>query len=63
MCSLRNPWPTCLASHHPIGGYEFAWQDRSFPFINGAGYNYPGFYNNQTFSERVQKQANYPVQY
>ncbi len=46
-----------------IGGHEYYWQHRSFPFINGAAYNYPGFYNNQTFWERVQTQANFPVQY
>jgi hypothetical protein len=50
-------------SHRPVGGDEFAWQHESFPFINGAGYNYPGYYNNQTFWDRVQMGANYPVQY
>ena len=33
------------------------------PWYNSAGYNYPGFYNNHSFWERVQTQANYPVQY
>jgi hypothetical protein len=50
-------------SHRPVGGDQFAWQPRSFPFINGAGYNYPGFYTNQSLWDRVQTQGNYPVQY
>ncbi|HZV22124.1 MAG TPA: hypothetical protein VE986_11335 [Hyphomicrobiales bacterium] len=33
------------------------------PFIGNEAYNYPGFYNNQSFWERVQTQGNYPVQY
>ncbi len=49
--------------HHPVGGHSYYWQHRAWPFVNGAAYNYPGFYNNQTFWERVQTQANYPVQY
>jgi hypothetical protein len=47
----------------PVGGHSYYWQHRAWPFVNGAAYNYPGFYNNQTFWERVQTQANYPVQY
>ncbi len=49
--------------HRPVGGHSYYWQHRAWPFVNGAAYNYPGFYNNQTFWERVQTQANYPVQY
>jgi hypothetical protein len=47
-----------------IGGYRYggAIPDR-FEFLNGSAYNYPGYYNNQTFWERVQTQRNYPVQY
>lgn len=50
-------------SRGPVGGHQFAWQHRAFPFFNGSSYNYPGYYNNQTFWERVQTQRNYPVQY
>ncbi len=49
--------------HRPVGGHSYYWQHRAWPFVNGAAYNYPGFYNNQSFWERVQTQANYPVQY
>lgn len=49
--------------HRPVGGHAYYWQHRAWPFVNGAAYNYPGYYNNQTFWERVQTQANYPVQY
>ncbi len=49
--------------HGPVGGHQYYWQHRAWPFVNGAAYNYPGYYNNQTFWERVQTQANYPVQY
>ncbi len=45
-----------------VGGHLFGWQLNPFIFGN-SGYNYPGYYNNQTFWERVQTQANYPVQY
>jgi hypothetical protein len=45
-----------------VGGHLFGWQLNPSLFGN-KGYNYPGFYNNQTFWERVQTQANYPVQY
>ena len=47
----------------PVGGHAYYWQHRSWPFVEGAAYNYPGYYNNQSFWERVQTQANYPVQY
>ncbi len=46
----------------PVGGHLFGRQLKPFPYSNN-GYNYPGHYNNQTFWERVQTQANYPVQY
>ena len=58
--SFGYPWDYY---HRPVGGHSYYWQHRAWPFINGAAYNYPGFYNNQTFWERVQTQANYPVQY
>jgi len=56
-------YPDEYYSHRPVGGHSYYWQHRAWPFVNGAAYNYPGFYNNQTFWERVQTQANYPVQY
>jgi hypothetical protein len=46
-----------------IGGHLFGDQHSPFPFASSAGENYPGFYNNQSFWERVQTQPNYPVQY
>ena len=55
--------PSEYYAHRPVGGYSYYWQHRSWPFVNGASYNYPGYYNNQTFWERVETQANYPVQY
>ena len=45
-----------------IGGYANAWLWHP-PIFTNKGYNYPGFYNNQTFWERVQTQGNYPVTY
>ncbi len=54
-------YPSWYRPH--VGGHSYYWQHRAWPFVNGASYNYPGFYNNQTFWERVQTQANYPVQY
>jgi hypothetical protein len=45
-----------------VGGHLFGWQLNPSIFGN-AGYNYPGHYSNQSFWERVQTQANYPVQY
>ena len=56
-------YPSEYYGHRPVGGHSYYWQHRAWPFVNGAAYNYPGFYNNQTFWERVQTQANYPVQY
>lgn len=47
----------------PVGGHAYYWQHRAWPFVNGSAYNYPGYYNNQSFWERVQTQANFPVQY
>ncbi len=44
-----------------IGGHLFGWQRDQRPFTSAE--NYPGWYNNQTFWERVQTQRNYPVQY
>ncbi len=55
--------PSGQYAHRPVGGHAYYWQHRAWPFVNGAAYNYPGYYNNQTFWERVQTQANYPVQY
>lgn len=49
--------------HRPVGGHSYYWQHRAWPFVEGSAYNYPGHYNNQTFWERVQTQANFPVQY
>ena len=46
----------------PVGGHLFGWQ-LSPSIFGSAGYNYPGHYNNETFWDRVQTQANYPVQY
>ena len=54
-------YPSWYSPH--IGGHSYYWQHRAWPFVNGAAYNYPGYYNNQSFWERVQTQANYPVQY
>jgi hypothetical protein len=45
-----------------VGGHRYGDQLTS-PFASGSSYNYPGHYNNQTFWERVQTQAGYPVQY
>ncbi len=45
----------------PIGGYLFGHQHTPWTFTDAD--NYPGYYNNQTFWERVQTQRNYPVQY
>jgi len=56
-------YPSEYYTRRPVGGHSYYWQHRAWPFVNGAAYNYPGFYNNQTFWERVQTQANYPVQY
>jgi hypothetical protein len=54
---------------HPVGGY-FGYLGGGYyrygiptPFAASQAYNYPGFYNNQTFWERVVTQRNYPVQY
>jgi hypothetical protein len=55
--------PSEYYAHRPVGGHSYYWQHRAWPFVNGAAYNYPGHYNNQTFWERVQTQANYPIQY
>ena len=44
-----------------IGGHLFGWQHDQRPFTSAE--NYPGWYNNQTFWERVETQRNYPVQY
>jgi hypothetical protein len=63
-----------LYSHGPcVGGHRcnpdwpqwgFMYGPYRVPFsYNALSYNYPGFYNNHTFWERVQTQANYPVQY
>ncbi len=49
-------------SHRPVGGHLYGWQLTPYVF-GSAAYNYPGFYNNHTFWERVQTQGNYPVQY
>ncbi len=56
-------YPEGYYPHGPVGGHSYYWQHRAWPFVNGAAYNFPGYYNNQTFWERVQTQANYPVQY
>src|ERR1700733_1642529 len=45
-----------------VGGHRYGDQ-LTPPFASGSSYNYPGFYNNQSFWERVQTQAGYPVQY
>ncbi len=54
------------ARHYPrycchVGGYRYWYQHTPFTFTDAN--NYPGYYNNQTFWERVQTQRNYPVQY
>jgi hypothetical protein len=46
-----------------IGGHYYGTVPERLPFLNGSTYNYPGYYNNQTFWERVVTQRNYPVQY
>jgi hypothetical protein len=43
-----------------VGGRHFGYQEPPFVWTNN-GYNYPGFYNNQTFWERVETQPEYPV--
>jgi hypothetical protein len=45
-----------------VGGYLFGRQLNASVFGNN-GYNFPGYYSNQSFWDRVQSQANYPVQY
>jgi hypothetical protein len=59
----RGPRHHEFYAYDPIGGYLFGWQHRPFNYQGAAGNNYPGYYNNQSFWERVQTQANYPVQY
>ncbi len=44
-----------------VGGYRY-WYNPS-PATWPDTYGYPGFYNLQTFWERVETQRNYPVQY
>jgi hypothetical protein len=44
-----------------VGGHRFGYQHTPFTFNDSN--DYPGYYNNQTFWERVQTQRNYPVQY
>jgi hypothetical protein len=44
-----------------IGGHKYGYTVPMPPFNDSE--NYPGWYNNQTFWERVQTQRNYPVQY
>jgi hypothetical protein len=46
-----------------IGGYRYGPVPERNEFLNGSAYNYPGYYNNQSFWERVQTQRNFPVQY
>lgn len=46
-----------------IGGHSYGPVPERFEFLNGSTYNYPGYYNNQFFWERVQTQRNFPVQY
>ncbi len=59
----RAPHEYGLYVYSPFGGELFGWHRRPFNFLGTAGNNYPGFYNNHTFWERVETQANYPVQY
>jgi hypothetical protein len=44
-----------------VGGHLFGWQLPAW--TASSANNYPGFYNNHTFWERVQTQGQYPVQY
>jgi hypothetical protein len=46
-----------------IGGHRYGEVPERHEFLNGSAYNYPGYYNNQSFWERVQTQRNFPVQY
>jgi hypothetical protein len=46
-----------------IGGYSYGPVPERNEFLKGSTYNYPGYYNNQFFWERVQTQRNFPVQY
>jgi hypothetical protein len=46
-----------------IGGYSYGPVPERNEFLKGSSYNYPGYYNNQFFWERVQTQRNFPVQY
>jgi hypothetical protein len=46
-----------------IGGYRYGPVPERNEFLHGSAYNYPGYYNNQFFWERVQTQRNFPVQY
>ncbi|MGO8955466.1 MAG: hypothetical protein ACLPWS_21865 [Rhodomicrobium sp.] len=45
----------------PVGGHRYG-ETYSMPPMSDTN-GYPGFYNNQTFWERVQTQRNYPVGY
>lgn len=45
---------------YAVGGQRFGYQKPPFVWTNN-GYNYPGYYNNQTFWERVETQPDYPV--
>jgi hypothetical protein len=46
-----------------IGGHSYGPVPERNEFLKGSTYNYPGYYNNQFFWERVQTQRNFPVQY
>jgi hypothetical protein len=44
-----------------VGGHRYWYQNEAFPF--NPQNNAPGYYNNQSFWERVETQRNYPVGY
>jgi hypothetical protein len=46
-----------------LGGHLYGPLPERNEFLKGSTYNYPGYYNNQFFWERVQTQRNFPVQY
>jgi hypothetical protein len=46
-----------------VWGGLFGSRTLPFPWYDSGLNNYPGYYNNHSFWERVQTQGNYPIQY
>lgn len=61
----RPPVRMCGGYYGQIGGHRCLGGPHPYryEFKNGSAYNYPGYYNNQYFWERVQTQGNYPIRY